>query len=161
MSVCKAVDDFIRDKDKAYWIATLSNGEQIFEDDERPGLERVSWFRLKEYCQANNLSIVKIEIRFRSSSYLKVFDCDNSDGVFFCRQVLGVSGLTNSDNVARSIDYYLFGIVNGNSIEISKCIVPELLIEEHETREVLGYERNIIWNYGRRLQGEQLTSLTT
>ena len=34
-----ALDDFILGKDKTFWYVKLSNGEIVYQDDERPGLK--------------------------------------------------------------------------------------------------------------------------
>lgn len=43
------------------WIASLSNGETIFED-KKPG-ERSAWERLAEYIRINNLAITRLRLQ--------------------------------------------------------------------------------------------------
>lgn len=52
------VDGFVP-KDR--WIASLSNGETIYED-ERRGLEP-TWVRLRSYCTQNDLSITNLRLQ--------------------------------------------------------------------------------------------------
>jgi hypothetical protein len=49
---------------KSRWIASLSNGETIFEDH-REG-EEPAWARLKEYVEAHDLSITNLRAQFES-----------------------------------------------------------------------------------------------
>jgi hypothetical protein len=161
MTVCKHIDDFILDKDKTYWIATLSDGTVVYEDDGRPDLERVSWFRLRNYCKENSLSIVKMAMRFRSN-YVECFV--PADGVFFRRSCLGSFGLKASDGSVKSLEFYLIGNVLGNNIHVQRWHVPELIMsdeQELEPRPVEGNEESIIWNYAQQSPVEQQTPHTT
>jgi len=59
------VDDFIADKDSTIWIAKLSDGRLVYEDDDRPGYdERSAWKRLKVFCEVNKLYVQQMFIRF-------------------------------------------------------------------------------------------------
>lgn len=58
MFVTKKVDEFVP---KNKWIASLSNGETIFEDC-RPG-EVPAWERLFEYVKNNKLAITKMRVQ--------------------------------------------------------------------------------------------------
>ena len=53
MSVCKQMDDWLSDRAElqAIWIADLTNGETIFQDDNRPGEEEwMAWRRHRCHC---------------------------------------------------------------------------------------------------------------
>ena len=62
--LCTEECDFL--EDKTIWVAVLSNGLTIYQDDERSGKEPVAWKRLKEYCQSESLNIVGMHLKFRS-----------------------------------------------------------------------------------------------
>ncbi len=57
----RRVDEFVP---KSRWIASLSNGETIFEDI-RDGMEP-AWVRLSEYVEENDLSITNLRAQFES-----------------------------------------------------------------------------------------------
>ena len=54
----RKVDEFVPDN---RWIASLSNGETVFEDA-RKG-ESPTWERLGLYCKANRLAITKLRVK--------------------------------------------------------------------------------------------------
>src|SRR5690606_33191308 len=86
--VSNTLDDFIRSKESYYWFVVLNNGEFVYEDDDRPGLEeKNAWKRLKEYCEINRLHIVKVGMVFGSNRV--EFSTEDWDGVFFIKSVLG------------------------------------------------------------------------
>ena len=46
------------------WMVTLSNGEHVYQDDNRPNVYPESaWRRLKIYCEENDLHITEMKIR--------------------------------------------------------------------------------------------------
>jgi len=53
----RSVDEFVPFN---RWIASLSNGETIFEDRRKM---KPTWERLKEYIEANNLSITQLRAK--------------------------------------------------------------------------------------------------
>jgi len=73
MSVCLQPDDFLHEK--TYWFAELSNGEIVYQDDNRPGLEPSAWVRLGKYVRENDLRIVALSVRFRSHIERLPRDC--------------------------------------------------------------------------------------
>jgi hypothetical protein len=52
------------------WIASLSNGETIFEDC-KPG-EEIAWDRLRKYVHENGLSITNLRVQFQNGSEVKL-----------------------------------------------------------------------------------------
>lgn len=132
------VDSFIEDKDETIWIATLSDGRKVYQDDDRPEhTERRAWVRLQEFCKKNNLYVVSMTVKFRSH---QEDTKKSSEGYFFRKGILGSFG---SD---KSIRFYLTGPIIGNKIHVTKWRVPEIIIEEEEIRDIEGNEDGIIWN---------------
>jgi hypothetical protein len=148
-TVTNNIDDFILDKDSTFWIATLTDGTVVYEDDGRPGTNEPSWIRLRNYCKVNNLGLAKIAVKFRSH-YEELMDFEY--GAFFRRMALGSFGTTKTQL------YYIFGTINENGdICTKKWKVPELIedAELSDVRNVAGNEESIIWN----LSHPQLESL--
>jgi hypothetical protein len=116
--VCTQIDDFI--KEKSVWVAVLSNGETIYADDNRDGLEpKSAWKRLKEYVSANNLQVVRFGIKFRShQEWLP----DNCPGYFFANGI-GATLFTN-----KNINYQILGYVEDGKIICRHFIIPSLLV---------------------------------
>lgn len=65
--VTKKVDDNVPPN---RWIASLSNGETIFEDC-KPG-EEIAWDRLRKYVHQNGLSITQLRVQFQNNSEVKL-----------------------------------------------------------------------------------------
>ena len=108
------------------WIATLSNGETIYQDDGRPNVEPPSaWVRLKKYCEVNNLHITNIKVRNKSH----IEDVGSGyDGYFFCKSV---GALMFGDMTQHS---FVLGVLEGEKLSVRKWRLPELIPEEVEER---------------------------
>ncbi len=132
------MDSFIEDKDSTVWIATLSDGRVVYEDDGRPEYTECSaWKRLKSFCFQNGIYVKSMVIKFRSHTEV----CPPSEeGYFFRKGVLGVYGLD------KTIHFYLTGPIIAGKIHVRKWQVPEIVLESQETRETEGNEDGIIWN---------------
>ena len=79
------------------WIATLSNGETIYQDDDRPNIEPASaWVRLKQYCEENSFHITNLKVRNRT--HIEEVGSGH-DGYFFCK---GAGALMFSDFVVHT-----------------------------------------------------------
>src|SRR5688500_6949137 len=106
MGLCRSEDDFILEKLR--WIVTLSNGEKIYQDDDRPGeAEPKAWLRLREYVHQNSLSITKFEIQF--CSHIEEAASANADGYFFVQAIDAVAFSGEAGSVRT---YYLVGTFN-------------------------------------------------
>jgi hypothetical protein len=89
INVCKIDDEFIRDSLR--WIVNLNNGDTIYQDDDRPGIEpRSAWVRLKRYCEAHGLYIVRMRIQFRSNAV--EVGVSDARGYYFARTAMAVWG---------------------------------------------------------------------
>lgn len=143
--VCFNYDDFLQDKDESVWVAKLSDGSTVYQDDKRPGLHPISWFRLMAYCYENNLNITDMFVKFRSHIE---HSCSPKDGVFFIRSLLGSISFEG-----KTHQYYIIGSVNGREIHCKHWKLPELLCEEEDDRSLdsdaackFNWEEKIIWN---------------
>src|SRR4051812_48908014 len=104
MSVCKQKDDLINEK--LHWVAELSNGEKVFQDDGRPGeTEPSAWIRLRKYVQENRLSIESIHLVF--CDHIEEVVPRNADGYYFVQKVMAFA----FSGTESTFHYYLFGAV--------------------------------------------------
>jgi hypothetical protein len=135
MSICNHEDDFIFEK--PMWIALLSNGEKVYQDDGRPNLEDYSaWIRLRSYLKETKLKITSLYFRFRSNIvYLLP---ENADGYYFSN---GVIGQLSSD---FSINLFVCGEINGNIARIRNIKIPELIVISEEDRVIENFSINPI-----------------
>tara|TARA_Y100001938_G_scaffold88159_1_gene120784 strand:+ start:1902 stop:2378 length:477 start_codon:yes stop_codon:yes gene_type:complete len=129
MQLTKEFDDYIVGyaDSNPIWIATLSNGETIYQDDDRPNVEPPSaWVRLKAYCEENNLHITNLKVRNRT--HIEEVGSDY-DGYFFCK---GAGALMFSDYVIHT---YSIGVLKGESLKVQTWRLPELVPERFEERD--------------------------
>ena len=56
--------DFL--EDKTIWVAVLSNGLTVYQDDNRSGKEKVAWKRLGRYCSEKHIDVIGMYLKFRS-----------------------------------------------------------------------------------------------
>jgi hypothetical protein len=135
--VSKVVDPFIAvyADSNPFWTIFLSNGECIYQDDDRPGLEISSaWKRARSHIYENDLEIDKVIFRFAGYEH-EVYNRENDKtytGFYFSR---GKSGFL-TDSGSRTIDLYVAGKIYDNMMSVSKFEVP--FLKKYEC-----YERKI------------------
>lgn len=110
-------DEFVRDSLR--WVVALNNGETIYQDDDREGVEPASaWIRLKEYCTRHGIWIVRMWLQFRS--HVVPILPDDAPGYFFVKLAFGVWG------DQKSYDAYIAGTLDGDIVRTACYKVPEL-----------------------------------
>lgn len=110
------------------WVVTLNNGETIYADDGREGVEPISaWVRLASYVKEHELRIVSMHIRFRSNTMSLEPNCD---GYYFCRCARGWYGDT------KTYEYFIIGTLKGDILKVQKWLVPEIIFENEEIRDI-------------------------
>ena len=109
------------------WIADLSNGETVYQDDGRPDVKPASdWTRLKIYCEENELHITRIKVRNRSH----VEEAGSGyDGYFFCK---GAGALLFGD---LTIHTFNIGFLEEGRLRVRTWRLPELIPERFEERD--------------------------
>jgi hypothetical protein len=123
--VCKVDDDFVRDKFR--WVAVLANGETIYEDDGRPGLDEPSaWKRLKMYCKGHKTYIIELWLQFRSNRVQ--VQPTHADGYYLVKCVFGFWGEVSTHHA------YIVGALVDGKIHASKWQSPDLTLLESSTR---------------------------
>jgi|TARA_R110000824_G_scaffold118860_1_gene271274 hypothetical protein len=109
------------------WIATLSNGDTIYQDDGRPDIEPSSaWVRLRLYCKQNDVHIVNMQVRNRS--HVEDIGADH-DGYFFCK---GAGALIFGDMTLHTFN---IGVLNEGKLKVRTWRLPELIPERFEERD--------------------------
>jgi len=137
MKISKTVDPFIAvyADSNPFWTINLTNGEQIYQDDDRPGQEIASaWKRSKIHIYDNDLEIDNVTFRFagyQHTVYDRLKDASYT-GFYFSRGKIGLLADTNS----KTIDLYVAGKTYATSMSVTKFEVPFLRVYE-------GYERPI------------------
>lgn len=118
-------DDFTFEKPR--WLAYLSNGEKIIQDDNRPGVEPASaWLRLRDYCRQTGAHVVELKLQFRSHHEAPL--PTHAEGYYFCNRVSAVWGSE------ESCHFFVIGVLVNNNIFVQHWKVPELILIQEEVR---------------------------
>lgn len=120
-------DEFLCDK--TVWIAILSDGLSVYQDDARPGRDPSSaWVRLTSYLKQNpDLKITKLGVKFRShTEWLP----ENMSGYYFSNGIL--RGMQSTE----SQEYKVLGYVEDDRIVCRWYSVPELIVINTTTKEL-------------------------
>jgi hypothetical protein len=134
------LDSFITQKDKTFWIAKLSDGRTVYQDDDRPDYEeRNAWLRLKKFCEENNLFVTQVKIQFRD--HIEVLP-ESNEGYFFR---YGAFGCLKSK---KSYSRFIVGPVKNNQVEVQVWRIPEIILENEysETRNIEDCKDGLIKN---------------
>ena len=136
--VCKGWDEYLSGyaANRPIWIVKLSNGESVFQDDDRPNTKpKSAWLRLKIYCKEHNLRITEMCLKYRS--HIENID-SGCDGYYFCK---GAGGFLFSD---VTVDSFVVGTLSQNVLQVSHWKLPELMIMHTETRDKIDNEECLI-----------------
>lgn len=115
------------------WMVTLTNGETVYGDYDRPNHDN-PWIRLKEYCKQNNVLPSKVELYMFGAEH-KIFFEDPSglDGIVIFRGVAKDQAMDGSDS--QSYQFLTVGLLKDDcsAIDISKYTWPFNKFEEKES----------------------------
>lgn len=133
--VCKEEDDFIFERPR--WIAHLSNGERVYQDDGRPEMEPPqAWLRLKDYCRQNKVDVVNLTLQFRSHHEAPL--PANAKGYYFINKIVKVQ-------LMPCIEFLLIGYVIDGKIKVQHWKIPELICFGEDEREITKAGESLIW----------------
>jgi hypothetical protein len=126
--LCLEIDDFL--EDKPIWVAILSNGITVYQDDNRPGLnEPCAWKRLSSYVECEGCKIIGMYLKFRSNVN-HIENNENHDGYYFAY------GVVREIQESKSRLYFNCGTCDGEKVYYKWYLVPELIAEKELSREV-------------------------
>ena len=129
--VSKRLDSYVNvyGDNNPMWIVELSNGETVYQDDDRPGIEPPSaWKRLKIYCDAHDVHVVKMNVKNRSHME-NVGEGD--DGYFFCKSA---GAFLFGDETIHS---FVVGKLKDGKLFTRKWRMPEVIPEGVEKRNIV------------------------
>lgn len=136
-------DNFVLEREyggEASWFVRLSNGEDVFQDDGRPGLTpRSAWMRLKERLETEPLRIESVGLRFRTNVLQDVLP-RYAEGYAFMRAALSTFGS------AETSHFYVLGCLKGSTLHVRRFAVPELLLATEEERDPASVGESLIPN---------------
>ena len=132
--LCFSEDSFL--EDKTVWVAELSDGSTVYQDDHRPGIdEPIAWKRLRLHCQRGGLKINALRLKFRS--HVETISDTDVDGYYFS---YGLTKELSADS--NQIDYYICGFFRDKLLCCKWYKVPEIIVTSEKQREVLEQDKN-------------------
>jgi hypothetical protein len=117
----------------ARWVARLSNGLSIYQDDFRQYEQFTdernysTWTRLRDYCLKEKVSVTALKAQFRSNVHWLV---ENAEGYYFCKAAMGMFG--NDD----TWHYFVVGTVNNGKLITKRFKTPEMISDVEDEREI-------------------------
>ena len=130
-------NDLIELYSEPIWIATLSDNSEVYQDDNPDPIIGSAWVRLGNFIRKSNLSIVSIRLRFRSHIELAA---EGGDAFYFAK---GASGFWGNPNTFHS---YVVGTRKNGILTVGRWLVPELVCEDTEIREIEDNDSRLIIN---------------
>ena len=130
-SICTAPDLYTAQvfEKQSVWVATLSTGEEVIQDDDREGMDPASaWLRLGTYCKENDCYITEMYIQNGTN---KIEMEKGADGYYFCKSAGGYM-----HGGGETFHSYVVGILNKGILRVTSWGVPQLSSEYVETRDV-------------------------
>lgn len=116
-NLCTKWDDWLEDRDCPVWVAELSDGSLVYQDDGRPGFSISAWERL----MLSGEKLVGLSARFRDHW---VHMPKNMAGYYFIKSILA------GPFMERPHHFYILGYLLDGVIKCTKYKVPELEIDE-------------------------------
>lgn len=129
MGVSTSLDGYINRyaDSNPIWIASLSDGSTVYQDDGRPGEEPPSaWERLGQHCKDGNLHITGMKIKNRS--HVEVVGT-GGDGYYFCKCA---GKFMFGDDTNHS---FIVGVLENGELRVRHWSLPEIIPNEFESRD--------------------------
>lgn len=124
------------DKYKIWVKATLSNNEERYFCDYK------DWYKVKNYCINNDLSVYEIGLQYRSN-YLGI-DAQDCEGIYLVQSLIGVMG-------EQSKKTYTVGKIVDDIVHKQVFMTPELVQDRMEKDPVSScFEEGILYHYEKR-----------
>jgi hypothetical protein len=120
---------FTRVFEELTWVSQLSNNQCAFQTNDTK-----SWLNLKEYCDANDLTISWIELQFRSH-----IERIQQAEAYYIAQTM--SGVLFTDNIFGGFN--VGRLING-SLYIDTWRVPELIVVDSNVKDPSQYQHLLI-----------------
>ena len=149
--VSKSIDTYVNVYGDSHpmWIAKLSNGETIYQDDGRPEVEPASaWLRLKDYCDQEKIHVKSLLLKNKSNQIVAVEDDDN-DGIFLTK---AAGAFLFGD---ETLQFFNVGVIKDGKAYLTKWKMPDMTKDVQEQREPKDcVEVSILraGNFGKELQ---------
>lgn len=114
------LDDFILNKDSTIWVAALSDGRKVYQDDDRPDYDPTSaWLRLQRYVETNKECIMMTGLALQFRDHI-IHLPDNQSGYYFSK------GIKARPEVSKQ--HYVVGYLKDKKWWLEWYMVPELIV---------------------------------
>ncbi len=116
--ICTQEDSFL--DEKTIWIATLSDGSTVFQDDDREGdFHPSAWIRLKDHCDSKGVYIDSLSIRFRDHKV----EVPKAEAYHFIKAVGCMVGFAEEH-------FFIVSLLKQDKLTRNWYKVPEIVIDE-------------------------------
>lgn len=127
--LCTELDPFL--EDKPIWVATLSSGITVYQDDNRAGVdEPIAWKRLRSYCVKQKEQIDFLRIKFRSH-VVPITPKKILPTYYYFSY-----GITKDIVDDFNQDFYLSGFSFDKSLHYSWYKIPEIIKEKTNSMDI-------------------------
>lgn len=140
------IDDYLREymEMNTVWIANLSDGSIVYQDDYRPNSGGPAWIRLKRYLSENELKLETLHFVFRKHWE---FVGQNVYGFYYSRCIRGYPvGGHNSHYFIGGIIYNEYGDISYKKFNVPALIVQDSYKNNIRTLTDIVVENHIIFN---------------
>ncbi len=129
------------------WVAKLSNGQTVWQDDRDGGN---SWRDLKKYVEDNRLSVVALQVEFRSH----IVECPSGFFAYYFNK--GARASFNSMKECFIVGYGTKSEIDVGVIPVYFYYTPELEVASTDVRDITleANSRNLIINACREPDGK-------
>jgi hypothetical protein len=149
--VSKSIDTYVNvyGDNHPMWIAKLSNGETVYQDDDRPEVHPASaWLRLRDYCIQEKIHVKSLLLKNKSNQVVAIQD-DENDGVFLTK---AAGAFLFGD---ETLEFFNVGVIKNGKAHLTKWKMPDMTRDLREEREAEQYVDVSILragNFGKELQ---------
>ena len=116
-------------EDKTIWVASLSNGLIVHQDDGRWSKEHEAWKRLFDYCANEKQNIIGMYLKFRSH-VKQMPDGDDVEGYYFSY------GAHREFDETITRKYYVCGVSIEGRLNYDWYTTPELIRTRRDSRKI-------------------------
>ena len=141
-SLSTSEDDFTREKKlrEPRWVATLTDGTEVFQDDDRPGENPgQAWQRLKLWMSSQGwVKLKSLRLEWRGDKIASL--PDGAPGYFFRKSILSEVG------GGASQGFYILGHVENGRLKTQRWAVPQMMKLDESWRSLEEASDSLIMN---------------
>lgn len=115
----------VMDRGQALWVAALTDGRLVYQDDGRPDTDGPAWLRLSTLLREESLGIRSLRLRFRTEWWCGL--PEGAPAYYFSKGIGGVVG-------GPTQPFYAVGYEVDGHLRVARVAVPDLAVLGWEDR---------------------------